>query len=175
MTVAVRNARGLATDRAWIESVYREFLDDLSVTQTGLFPALGEVGHSAADHVQRWFAERQVQVLTILQVERPAGFAVVAPGDKLQGAPPADFRMAEFFVSRAARRLGVGAAAVNLIFDRFPGRWEILEHQRNSAAVGFWRKVVASYTHGKYEERIVNGDVRQRFSTGSSRSPSGVA
>lgn len=170
MTVAVRDARNLASDRRWIAGIYREFLDDLSAMQTGLFPALGEVGHGAADQVTRWFAARDIHVLTILQVDAPVGFAVIAPGAGPRGTQTADFRMAEFFVSRPARRLGVGAAAVKLIFDRFPGRWEILENQHNQAAVGFWRKVVAGYTRGNYEERIVNGDVRQRFATGPSRS-----
>jgi predicted acetyltransferase len=171
MTVAVRDARGVATDRAWIEGIYREYLDDLSAPHTGLFPALGEIGHGAADHFVRWFADRKVHVLTILRGDRPAGFAVVAPGEAAGAVPRPDYRMAEFFVSRQARRGGVGAAAAPLIFDRFAGRWEILEHQSNRAAVGFWRRVVAEYTHGKFEERVINGEVRQRFSTGPARRP----
>jgi predicted acetyltransferase len=171
MTVVVRDARSVASDRAWIEGIYREYLDDLSAPHTGLFPALGEIGHGAADHFVRWFADRKVHVLTILRGDRPAGFAVVAPGETLGASPHADYRMAEFFVSREARRNGVGAAAAPLIFDRFAGGWEILEHQSNRAAVAFWRRVVAHYTHGKFEERVVNGEVRQRFSSGPAPRP----
>jgi predicted acetyltransferase len=169
MSVAVRDARATGPDRAWIESVYREYLDDLSSPNTGLFPSLGEVGHGTAEQFGRWYADRNVQILTILRGATPAGFAVVAPGERLGAPPHPDFRMAEFFIARAMRRLGVGAAAAPLIFDRFAGRWEILEHSRNRLAVGFWRKVVARYTKGKFEERVVNGDVRQRFATGPSR------
>jgi predicted acetyltransferase len=171
MAVGLRDARSLPVDRVWIESSYREYLDDLSAPHTGLFPALGEIGHGAADHLARWFADRRVHVLTILRADRPAGFAVVAPGERLGPAPHSDFRMAEFFVSRMARRSGVGAAAAPLLFDRFAGRWEILEHQSNKAAISFWRQVVTRYTRGKYEERVVNGDVRQRFSTAPARRP----
>ena len=71
--------------------------------------------------------------------------------------------MAEFFITRARRRLGIGATAVRLIFSRFTGRWEITEYLRNASAVSFWRRVVASYTRGNYRERIVNGEVRQTF------------
>ena len=38
------------------------------------------------------------------------------------------------------RRLGVGRSAVPLILDRFAGRWEIVEYQRNPGAVSFWRR-----------------------------------
>ena len=75
--------------------------------------------------------------------------------------------MAEFFITRATRRLGIGATAVRLIFSRFAGRWEITEYLRNATAVSFWRRVVASYTSGNYLERVVNGEVRQTFESGS--------
>ena len=75
--------------------------------------------------------------------------------------------MAEFFITRARRRLGIGATAVRLIFSRFTGRWEITEYLRNTNAVSFWRRVVASYTLGNYRERVVNGEVRQTFESGS--------
>ena len=76
--------------------------------------------------------------------------------------------MAEFFVLRTRRRLGIGQTAVQLILSRFSGRWEISEYLRNTAAVTFWRRVVASYTRGTYQERIVNGEVHQVFDSGKS-------
>jgi predicted acetyltransferase len=74
--------------------------------------------------------------------------------------------MAEFFIARTRRRLGIGQMAVQLILSRFAGRWEITEYLRNDGAVNFWRRVVASYTRGSYQERIVNGEVRQVFESG---------
>jgi predicted acetyltransferase len=56
---------------------------------------------------------------------------------------------------------------VQLILDRFAGRWEIVEYLRNPGAVNFWRRVVSVYTRGNYQERIVNGEVRQTFESGS--------
>ncbi len=81
--------------------------------------------------------------------------------------------MAEFFIARSQRRLGVGRTAVQLIFNRFAGRWEITEYLRNPAAVSFWRRVVALYTQGNYQERIVNGEVRQMFQSGLRRAADG--
>ena len=71
--------------------------------------------------------------------------------------PRTDYRMAEFFITRARRRLGVGRSAVELILNRFAGRWEITEYLRNTEAVRFWRRVVGGYTRGNYQERIEIG------------------
>ncbi len=169
MTVSVRDARGLPADRRWIEGVYRDYLDDLAPLNTGVFPILGEVGHSEPDQLARWFADSSAHLMLILKSSVPAGFAMVARGGHAPGRPAADFRMAEFFIARAQRRLGVGRTAVPLILDRFAGRWEIVEYQRNPGAVDFWRRVVSQYTRGDYQERVANGEVRQTFVSGAAR------
>ncbi len=167
MTVSVRDARASESDRRWIQSVYRDYLDDLA-PDTGVFPVLGEVGHREPDQIQRWFGDPHAYPLIILNSSEPVGFAMVAraapPGGLAQ--PRIDYRMAEFFIARARRRLGIGQMAVQLILNRFAGRWEITEYLRNADAVSFWRRVVASYTRGSYQERIANGEVRQVFESG---------
>jgi predicted acetyltransferase len=177
VSVSVRDARYTEGDRLWIQSVYRDYLDDLA-PGTGRFPILGEVGHREPDQLFQWFGDPNSFPLVILSSSEPVGFALVvrgAPGmnaERSTGAAPQlraaiDYRMAEFFITRARRRLGIGATAVRLIFSRFAGRWEITEYLRNTSAVSFWRRVVASYTRGNYRERIVNGEVRQTFESGA--------
>jgi predicted acetyltransferase len=188
MTVSVRDARNTEGDRLWIQSVYRDYLDDLVPTAgTGRFPALGEVGHREPDQLFRWFGDPNSFPLVILRASEPVGFALVVRGSPgaaqrtagagatgaspaSPGGAPLQYRMAEFFITRARRRLGIGATAVRLIFSRFAGRWEITEYLRNAEAVSFWRRVVASYTLGNYRERIVNGEVRQTFESGTLQS-----
>jgi len=53
VTVSVRDARASDSDRLWIESVYRNYLDDLAPLNTGIFPVLGEVGHREPDQIAR--------------------------------------------------------------------------------------------------------------------------
>lgn len=170
MTVSVRDARAMPSDRRWIESIYREYLEDLAPLNTGLFPILGEIGHREPDQLARWFADSSARILAIVRSAQPVGFAMIVPGRSQPGArAPADYHMAEFFVARTHRRLGVGAKAVELILDRFAGRWEVVEYLRNPAAVSFWRRVLAKYTGGRYEERVQNGEVRQTFESGPQR------
>lgn len=173
MSVSVRDARVSALDRRWIESVYREYLDDLAPLNTGIFPVLGEVGHREPDQLTRWYADSSARILTICKSAAPVGFAMVFPGRPTPGRSAPDFRMAEFFVARPYRRLGIGQSAVALILDRFAGLWEVQEYLRNPGAVKFWRHVIADYTRGDYEERVANGEVRQTFRSGPSRTRKG--
>ena len=179
--VSVRDSRSARDDRRWIESVYRDYLNDLAPSATGIFPALGEIGHRVPDQLMRWYADPSAQIMTILYGDERAGFAMVnqrlrqsvGVGMAAAGGAPAppsatpEYSMAEFFIARPWRRRGIGAQAVRLLLDRFTGQWLITEHLLNVAAVKFWRRVVAAYTGSKYQERIVNGEVHQRFESGS--------
>ncbi len=195
--VSVRDSRG--EDREWIQSVYRDYLMDLAPSATGLFPMLPEIGQGETDLIARLPTGPGAHVLTVCYAAERVGFAkitrleqraatrtsAVAPGGKPAHAMPArsgsaatappsaasagEFSMAEFFIARPWRRRGIGAQAVRLILDRFEGAWLITEHLRNEAAVRFWRRVVSAYTGGRYHERIVNGEVQQRFASGRRR------
>ena len=167
-SVSVRDARAAPADRLWIQSVYREYLDDLN-PGTGLFPRLGEVGHREPDLIAHWFGDPNTYPLVIVKGSEPVGFARVVRSVAGAAQPRIDYRMGEFFVSRARRRLGIGRTAVQLILSRFAGRWEVSEYLRNAPAVSFWRRVVASYTQGSYQERIVNGEVHQVFDSAKPR------
>jgi predicted acetyltransferase len=168
VTVSVRDARAAPGDRLWIQSVYRDYLDDLN-PGTGLFPKLPEVGHREPDQIAHWFGDANTYPLIILKGSEPVGFARVLRTVSSPAQPRIDYRMAEFFVARSARRLGIGQTAVQLILSRFAGRWEIIEYLRNAEAVSFWRRVVARYTQGRYQERIVNGEVHQVFESAKPR------
>jgi predicted acetyltransferase len=165
VAVSIRDAQGSSDDRKWIQSVYPDYLNDLSMLNTGIFPVLGEFGHREPDLLARWFADDRAHPLLILKSDTPAGFAlVVRPLNVASGKPPiVDYRMSEFFVLAKYRRLGIGRDAAQLILNRFSGQWEVTEYLRNGDAVRFWRNVIAAYTRGQYTERITNGEVRQVF------------
>ena len=169
MTISVRDTRQSRGDRQWIESVYRDYLNDLAPLGTGVFPALREVGHREPDQLASWFADSSAHLLTVLKEDKPVGFAMVRTGPTAARGGAADYSMAEFFIARAARRRGVGQEAVRLIFDRFSGRWHIMEYMRNPQAVAFWRRVVSAYTGGRYQERSESGELHQYFDSSARR------
>jgi predicted acetyltransferase len=71
-----------------------------------------------------------------------AGFALV--NDDAHSTLPADHSMAEFFVARKYRRLGVGQFAAHRLFADAPGQWEVAVIRKNVAAQAFWRRAVST-------------------------------
>ena len=59
--------------------------------------------------------------------------------------------IAEFFVMRKYRRMGVGRVVAREIFAKFPGKWEVIQCGTNIPSINFWEKVVGEYTNGSFE------------------------
>ena len=169
MFISIRDARSSKDDRKWIEGSYKEYLDDLTRVSlnTGMFPAFSgndpstEFGEREPDMMARWFSDDSSYPLLILGDKEPQGFALVSRPTMKKA--DVDYRMAEFFVVKKARRHGIGREAAELIFNRFDGRWEIVEFMRNQGAVAFWRTIVGHYTHGRFRESVMQGEVRHTF------------
>jgi predicted acetyltransferase len=94
-----------------------------------------------------------------------AGFALVHTSGQ-EG--PQVHHLAEFFVLRKFRRMGVGETAARQLFDRMPGSWSVAQMDRNVVAQHFWRKVIHRYTGGAFTERHDDDRDRviQEFSPG---------
>lgn len=164
MPVTLRDARDSDADRDWIRALYRDYLSELSTSKSGLFPALGEWPAREEEFLSGWFNDPTAQPFVILADGQRAGFAlVVRPPDFPRRT--ADYRMAEFFVVDRARRRGVGAGAVALLFSRFAGRWEVLEDAYNRPALAFWRRVISRHCGDRYAELREAGEVRHCFTT----------
>ena len=95
--------------------------------------------------------------MTIHADLRLAGFALINRWSALDR--PLDQSVAEFFILRKYRRLGVGSRAAALIFDRFRGQWEIPVAWYNHPALSFWRTVVRTAADGPLRE--VAGDAER--------------
>ena len=66
--------------------------------------------------------------------------------------------MAEFFVLRGYRRLGVGTAAAHQVWRRFPGLWQVRVLQSNRDAHRFWNRAIAALTGKAVESAVVEKD-----------------
>lgn len=164
MPISLRDARTSVEARRWMESVFPDYLESLmsASMNTGKFPVRGEFGEREPDMLARWFNDDSSTPLVFMKEGQPIGFAVIGKPTPMQRAQ-LDFRMAEFFVVPAQRRRGIGSEAVQLIFRRFAGRWEIIENASNRDSIAFWRAVVRKCSAGQYRERSENGEVKQYF------------
>lgn len=162
VSVTLRDARSTRDDREWIRSVYRAYLSELSVSKSGLFPALGEWDARENEFLAGWFTDLSGHPFVILNYGERVGFALVS---RARAANPSGtrHRLSEFFVVSGARRRGIGASAAALLFKRFAGEWEVIEDEHNRAALAFWRRVISALTNGRYHETRSGGEVRHEF------------
>lgn len=86
-----------------------------------------------------------------------AGFALHGGKSRLTGEDGVH-DVAEFFVLPRYRRAGVGEHMACWLFDRFPGRWEVRQRKENVRATDFWRRVIARYTGGRFDEEILDDE-----------------
>jgi len=86
-----------------------------------------------------------------------AGLVLVARYNYLTGLKDT-WVMAEFFIMRKYRRQGIGEQVARIIFDQFPGDWQVGQITENTSAIIFWRKVISRYTHNNFQEQILNND-----------------
>jgi predicted acetyltransferase len=58
----------------------------------------------------------------------------------------------EFFVMRKYRRKGIGKLVAFQVFDKYPGKWEVIQHGHNLSSIRFWEKVIREYTGGNFSK-----------------------
>ena len=114
--------------------------------------AHGMFGYPYLDHY--WVEENRHPYLVRVD-GKLAGFVLVSRHSLLSGE---EHSISEFFILRKYRRQGVGRKVAGWVFDQHPGKWEVCELDCNPPAQAFWRKVIAEYTGGNYQELILDDD-----------------
>jgi predicted acetyltransferase len=112
-----------------------------------------EQGLFVDEHLPLYWIEPQRHPFLIRMNGKLAGFALVRRMVEIE-KDSAPYSIAEFFIMRKYRRLGVGERAACYLFDRFPGKWHVAEIPENIGGIHFWRRVIADYTNGQFEEVI---------------------
>jgi predicted acetyltransferase len=133
--------------------------------------AIGEDGlYDPGFDLQRYWEKPGFWAYLARVEGRLAGFVLVS--SRVRHRPKPGRYIDEFFVLRCYRRQGVGRALAFQTFDSFRGYWEITQIGANTSAQAFWRKVIAEYTQGRYEEFTTPApsgppDVWQVFDSGA--------
>ena len=108
------------------------------------------------EHIDSYWADHRREPLLFRLNSRIAGFALI--NDWSASGHTVDYCVAEFFVLRKFRRIGIGARAAEEIIRRRSGIWEIPVIEPNRPALRFWRSVVASMAGPSVEEIAGDGD-----------------
>ncbi|MCU6432994.1 GNAT family N-acetyltransferase [Undibacterium sp. Jales W-56] len=123
----------------------------IELSDTGLF----ELQPKAA-----YWSRNGVKPFLIKVNDALAGFAVL--DDELVDNA-SDYNLGYFFILRGYRGKGISQLAIQLLLERFQGRWEIYCLRQNLVAEKFWRKTLASvlgYAVISSEVRIHDEDCR---------------
>jgi predicted acetyltransferase len=152
-------------ERPLLQRLFELYLYDFSELEHADVDEEGWFVPSARDWLARYWTEPGKHALLLRVGGRPAGLALVDESSPIAGSGDRRF-LGAFFVARAYRRRGLGAAAARSVFDHFPGRWQVLQIRANLPAQRFWRRVIGDYTGGRYRERWVSQrEVVQEFDT----------
>jgi predicted acetyltransferase len=111
---------------------------------------LGADGRFGYEHLPLYWRELSRYPFLIMVNGHWAGFVFVRLGSQIS-ADNNIWDMAEFFIVRGYRRLGVGMIAAHEIWKQFPGKWEVRVIDRNQKAKQFWSRAI-----GEFLGRTVN-------------------
>ncbi len=80
-----------------------------------------------------------------------AGFVLIS--DYAYVIDSSDARsVTELFVLKKYRRKGIGKSIAVKVFDKFPGKWEVIQHGNNEPSKTFWEEVIHEYTRGNFRK-----------------------
>jgi predicted acetyltransferase len=122
------------------------YIHDLSA----IYPhvALGEDGRFGYPELPLYWSEPGERFpYLIRRGERVAGFILAKRGSPASNDPQV-LDVVEFFVLSQYRRSGIGRDAALQLWQQLPGSWTVRVSAGNPAALDFWRRVIASATHG---------------------------
>jgi predicted acetyltransferase len=127
-----------ADEQSVIENLVQLYIHDFSELFGGTARGdLSDDGRYKVDiPLYNWWQRPDHVPLLIRYHGKLAGFALLNASP--HSGEPVDRNIAEFFIVRKYRRLGIGTAAAHAIFARYPGRWEAAVMRGNASARAFW-------------------------------------
>ena len=129
-------------DAATLGNLFELYAHDFSE----LLPLdVGDDGRFGVTEARQGWDDAGSYALFIRADRKLAGFAIVHRGSRVTDAPDV-MDVAEFFVLRRWRRLGVGTRAAHAMFRRHAGNWEVRVREGNPAALAFWPRAIRSFT-----------------------------
>nr|WP_251030398.1 GNAT family N-acetyltransferase [Bacillus sp. ISL-35] len=142
-------------DEAILQNLIQFYIYEFTVFQE---IKLEENGSFAPFDLKPYWTDPILHAFFIIHEGENAGFAMVESGESNV--------ILEFFIMRKFYRRGFGRIAALRLFDQFPGRWSVLQVEKNEPARSFWRKVIGDYTDGNYIETFNDNNCStQEFNT----------
>lgn len=147
------------SDRQALWNILQKYLYELS----GFYDlSLDQEGNYKYRYFDDYFLEPERRAYFIINEGVRAGFAMIHPYSETKDV--IDYVMGEFAVFPAYRRQHLAAEAVSMLWDQFPGRWQIKYSEKNKPAASFWSGVTRPYrpfVTRNGEETLLLFDIRK--------------
>jgi predicted acetyltransferase len=158
-------------DRSVLSNLYQLYIHDFTDFVNLELDDSGKFGY---DPLPLYWSEPNRFPFLIRANDRLVGFALIKKGSDFSGDSRV-MEVADFFVFRGARGLGIGYSVAERIWRRFPGPWEVRVMITNVPALAFWTRAVCRYTQQTIKPMTVTKDDETRHlfrfeSTSDSRS-----
>jgi predicted acetyltransferase len=112
-------------------------------------------------HLENYWREEKNKFPYVIKKEgKYVGFVLVK---LIESEERSYFSIAEFFVMKKYRRLGIGKTIAVQVFDLHKGQWEVYQKDSNKPAQVFWKNVIKEYTKGQFKEHSEDGKQIQNF------------
>ena len=134
-----------ASERAIFDNLLQLYVHDFSELFAGTPRGdVGDDGRYLVDiPVGDWWQKVDHVPLLFRWHGKLAGFALL--NATTHSGTPAECNIAEFFVLRKYRRMGIGAAAAQALFSGHPGHWEAAVMRGNTGARRFWEAAICGH------------------------------
>ncbi|MCP4754899.1 MAG: GNAT family N-acetyltransferase [Proteobacteria bacterium] len=133
-------------DKPVIRNMLQLYLHDFSELDGDELDEHGLYNYDFLDH---YWTERDRYPFVVRVNTKLAGFVLLNRHTFLIENALA---VGEFFIVRKYRRQGIGRKTAMMIFNKFPGAWEIRQTKNNTGAQKFWKDIVREYTNGDFQE-----------------------
>ena len=145
-------------EKSAVERLMQLYLHDFSEFAKVGEP-YGDVDRDGAfqyPHLDSYWDDSKREPLLIWVDRRIVGFALV--NDWSASGLGATYGMAEFFILRKYRAIGIGKLAAHELIRARPGVWEIPVAHYNLPALQFWRSTLNAMTGCKVDEVAGDGE-----------------
>jgi predicted acetyltransferase len=102
-------------------------------------------GRFGYEQLPLYWKERDRHPFLVKVDDKLAGFVLIRKGSQVSNDENVR-DVAEFFIVRRYRRLGIGMKAAHDVWRRFPGKWEVRVMERNGNAKEFWGRAIGEFT-----------------------------
>ena len=135
-------------DYATIQNMARFYVYDMSeycghmegweIPEDGLYECLD---------FKSYFKDKNAYPFLIKKNKELVGFVII---NNKGSDETTQFNMAQFFILRKFKKMGIGSHIAKICFNKFQGIWEVMVLPENIGAYKFWCKVIGDYTNGNY-------------------------